>query len=103
VVQVWEHGASGPSRAAAVGAGSVADDEEQEAIDDLCQRTIPQNDDGSVCKAFSCSICVEELMRARDRRGDGTWSPPGVRAIQLQVIAILLAPVYRLKSVVFSR
>ena len=83
--------------------GAVADDEEQEAIDDLCQRTIPQNDDGSVCKAFSCSICVEELMRARDRRGDGTWSPPGVRAIQLQVIAILLAPVYRLKSVVFSR
>ena len=46
--------------------GAVADDEEQEAIDDLCQRTIPQNDDGSVCKAFSCSICVEELLRARD-------------------------------------
>ena len=31
-----EHGASGPSRAAAVGAGCIADDEEQEAIDDLC-------------------------------------------------------------------
>ena len=51
----------------------------------------------------SSSICVEEFMRARDRRGDGTWSPPGVRAIQLQVIAILLAQVYRLKSAAFSR
>ena len=83
--------------------GAVADDEEQEAIDDLCQRTIPQNDDGSVCKAFSCCICVEEFLPACDRRGDGTRSPPGVRAIQLQMIAILLAPVYRLKSVVFPR